>query len=153
MEYWLWILLGILLILSELAIPTFFILWFGVAAILVGGLEWALNLPLYAQLLLWAVFSVAMAVAWFKYLKPHEAKKAVARLSREAVIGQVGHIIAAPTAGTRGRMRFAVPLLGADEWAIIATDSDLQLGDRVQVTDILGNALQVAKLQPGPAPE
>ena len=38
-EYWHWIVLGIVLMLSEIFIGSFFILWFGAAAVVVGLLK------------------------------------------------------------------------------------------------------------------
>ena len=34
--WWHWVVLGIVLVLLELAVPTFFLVWFGVGAIVVG---------------------------------------------------------------------------------------------------------------------
>ena len=36
LEWWHWIVLGLVLTMAELAIPAFFIVWFGVAAAGVG---------------------------------------------------------------------------------------------------------------------
>ena len=39
-EPWHWFVLGVLLMLSELILPAFAALWFGIAAIMVGILYW-----------------------------------------------------------------------------------------------------------------
>ena len=39
LEWWAWIVGGIALIVAELAIPSFFVIWFGLGALLVGLLE------------------------------------------------------------------------------------------------------------------
>ncbi len=66
-----------------------------------------------------------------------------AGLSREAVVGERGLIIKAPSGtGERGEVRFSVPLLGADTWPCMS-QSPLKLGDTVMVKDVLGNALLV----------
>lgn len=39
-EPWHWFVLGVVLILSELVLPAFAALWFGIAAIMVGILLW-----------------------------------------------------------------------------------------------------------------
>lgn len=36
MQWWIWLVFGIALILLELVLPTFFILWFGIGAVLVS---------------------------------------------------------------------------------------------------------------------
>ena len=36
MQWWIWLVFGVALILLELVLPTFFILWFGIGAVLVS---------------------------------------------------------------------------------------------------------------------
>lgn len=143
--YWHWIVLGVLLMLSEIMLTTFFILWFGVAAILVGILVLVFpGLNINWQILLWTVLSCALAYAWFKYLKPLSIDKTKAGLSREAIVGEIGQVIVVPTTEKRGRLRFPAPVLGNDEWMIIANQPVSQ-GERVRVVDVSGNALVVEK--------
>jgi membrane protein implicated in regulation of membrane protease activity len=144
-EYWHWIVFGVALILSELALATFFILWFGVAAIVVGlVLLAAPDIAVSWQILIWTVLSIVMAIAWFKYLKPLSIDRTKAGLSREMIVGEIGQVLQAPSEDRRGRMRFPAPVLGADEWEIISTDG-VAAGDRVQVRDVSGNTLIVEK--------
>jgi membrane protein implicated in regulation of membrane protease activity len=64
MEYWYWIVFGVLLMLSEIALASFFVLWFGVAAIIVGVVMLAFpGMPLAAQILLWTILSSLLALA------------------------------------------------------------------------------------------
>lgn len=143
LQPWHWVVFGVVLVLSELLITTFFILWFGVAAIVVGVLLLFLPLlPLSTQLLLWTLLSVLFAVAWFKFLQPLSVDKTKAGLSKEAILGEVGQIILAPNGERRGKLRFPVPILGEAEWTVITQD-ELSEGDRVKVIDVAGNALVV----------
>lgn len=143
--YWHWIMLGIFLMISEIVLTTFFTLWFGAAAVLIGLLLLLFpSLPLAAQILIWALLSALLALAWFKYLKPLSIDKTKAGLSREAIIGQVGQVLAPPNGDLRGKLRFPAPILGSDEWMIISQE-ELVIGDRVQVVDLSGNSLIVKK--------
>jgi inner membrane protein len=144
-EYWHWVVFGVILILSEIALTTFFIFWFGVAAVMLGGILFiAPGLSLSWQIFIWTLLSSVLALFWFKYLKPLSIDRTKAGLSREAIIGEVGQVISAPNAEKRGRMRFPAPILGADEWLIIASEP-LSEGDRVRVKDVSGNSLIVEK--------
>lgn len=144
--YWHWIILGVLLMLSEIALTTFFILWFGVAAILVGVLLYLFpTIAISWQILIWTILSSVLAFAWFRYLKPLSTDRTKAGLSREAIVGEVGQVILAPHESRRGRMRFPAPVLGADEWDIIASPG-IEAGDRVRVVDVSGNSLIVEKV-------
>jgi membrane protein implicated in regulation of membrane protease activity len=146
MEYWYWIVFGVMLMLSEIALASFFVLWFGIAAIIVGGLLFVFpGMPLSGQILLWTLLSTLLAVAWFKYLKPLSVDRTKAGLSREAIVGEVGQVISVPNESRRGRLRFPAPVLGADEWQILSSDK-LAEGDRVRVRDVSGNSLIVEKV-------
>lgn len=144
--YWHWIVFGIVLMSFEMFIPTFTILWFGAAAVIVGLILLIFpDLHIALQLLSWALFSGLFAWLWFKYLKPLSVDKTKAGLSREAIIGEAGQVLRLPLGEERGRLRFPAPILGDDEWLFICQD-ELALGDRVRVTEVSGNALIVVKV-------
>ena len=143
LEPWHWFVLGILLILSELLLPAFAALWFGIGAIMVGVLYWMFPMMgLTTQLLTWIVLSVLCTLLWFKFIKPLSIDKTTAGLSREATIGQVGMVIQTNLDHGQIRVRFPMPVLGSDEWECRTLDP-VQVGDRVRVVDILGNDLVV----------
>lgn len=144
--YWHWVVLGVLLMLSEIALTTFFVLWFGIAAVLMGGVLFVVpGIDLTWQILIWTILSSVLAFFWFKFLKPLSIDKTKAGLSREAIVGEVGQVISVPHDGMRGRLRFPAPILGTDEWLIISQDT-LAEGDRVRVKDVSGNSLIVEKV-------
>ena len=141
-EPWHWFVLGILLILSELLLPAFAALWFGIAAIVVSLLFWLFpSMSFTAQMVSWIVLSIACTVFWFKYIKPLSIDRTKAGLSREATIGQTGMMILT-LEHDMVKVRFQMPLLGSDEWDC-RTTAPVNIGDRVRVTDILGNQLVV----------
>lgn len=142
-EPWHWFVLGIVLILSELILPAFAAVWFGIAAIVVGFLFFIFpSMSFTVQIMCWIVLSIACTILWFKFVKPLSIDKTKAGLPREATIGQTGMVIQTGLSHDQVRVRFPLPVLGADEWNC-RTLSPLQVGDRVRVTDILGNELVV----------
>lgn len=146
MLYWHWLVLGIALVIAEIFLTSFTILWFGLAAILVGILLWLFpEMAFTLQLFIWVVGSCALAVYWFKFFKPRMVDKTLAGISREAVIGETGQVIKVPFEGNRGTVRFTTPILGDDEWNFICEDL-VSVGDRVRVQDFSGNTLIVSKL-------
>jgi inner membrane protein len=145
LEYWHWVVFGMILILAELVVPSFTILWFGLAGLIVGGvLLVAPATPFTWQLFLWALGACLMTFLWFKLFKPLMADRTKAGISREAIVGETGQVISAPDAGQRGVVRFATPLLGAEEWPFIC-EQNVEVGDRVAVHDISGNTLLVRR--------
>ena len=144
--YWHWIVLGIVLMLAEIFIGSFFIFWFGAAAVVVGlSLTIAPSISAPNQLIFWTLLSLVFAVAWFRFLKPLSKDVTKAGLSREALIGEIGQVLSVSNGDKRGMVRFPAPLLGSDEWLIMSQDS-LSIGDRVSVKDVSGNSLIVVRV-------
>jgi len=100
------------------------------------------GLSLTWQLFIWALASCAMTFLWFKYIRPRMVDRTHAGIARESLLGQTGQVIQAPVEGRNGVMRFAVPMLGSDEWAFFCSEP-VAPGDRVVVKEISGNTLVV----------
>lgn len=144
LEWWVWIVGGIVLILAELAIPSFFIIWFGLGALLVGLLALTLpDLSLTAQLAIWTVASAAMVVLWFRVFKPSFHKTRIGMAEGE-VIGEIGLLVSAVAPFERGKVRFQRPVLGSEEWVCLA-DTAITAGERVKVVAVEGSFLKVSK--------
>ncbi len=141
--YWHWLVIGMLLLISEIFVSGFFIFWFGL-----GGLVVALilalvpGLSLTLQLMLWAVSSAVFTLLWFQLVRPRMIDRTKAGIAREAAIGESGQVIKAPVEGQRGIVRFTTPLLGSDEWPFIC-EQQVAPGNRVYVKEISGNTLIV----------
>ena len=117
LEWWAWIVGGIALIVAELAIPSFFVIWFGLGALLVGLL---------------------------RVFKPSFQKTRIGTSAGEA-IGEIGLLVAAVAPFERGKVRFQRPVLGSEEWVCVA-DSPIAAGERVKVIAVEGSFLTVGKI-------
>ena len=142
-EWWYWVIGGILLILLELVVPSFFILWFGVGALLVAGVALLTELSLSGQLLIWTLASLAMVALWFRVFSPRRHRTLIGSAGGD-VIGEVGLLVGTVAPFQRGKVRFQRPILGAEEWACMA-DSEIPAGERVKVLSIEGSYLKVAR--------
>ena len=143
-EWWHWVLGGLGLVLLELALPSFFVIWFGLGALLVGLSMLALpTLSLTAQIALWIITSVVMVVLWFSVFKRSQHKTLIGTAAGE-VIGEVGLLVSAVAPFQRGKVRFQRPLLGAEEWVCMA-ESAITAGERVRVVSVEGSFIKVAK--------
>jgi len=143
-EWWYWAVGGLLLIMLELVIPSFFVIWFGLGALLVGGvLLVAGELSLTVQLLIWALASLAMVVVWFRVFRPSRHRTLIGTAAGE-VIGEVGLLVGQVEPFQRGKVRFQRPILGAEEWACVA-DQTISAGERVRLVSVEGSYLKVVK--------
>ncbi|WP_343595872.1 NfeD family protein [Acinetobacter sp.] len=147
LEPWHWFVAGIALMLCELILPAFAALWFGIAAVMVSILLWLLPwMSLSVQLITWIILSILCTILWFKFIRPLSTDKTKAGLPREATIGQIGMVIQIGLNHEQVKVRFPVPVLGADEWLCRAI-VPVAVGDRVSVIDILGNDLVIQPYQ------
>ncbi len=144
MKPWIWIAAGLVLAALELVIPSFTIIWFGLAALVVGLASFLLGIhSLPVQLALWALLSAVFTYAWFKFFR--QETKTLSGQSKEAIVGKSGIVVKVNDATFHGGViRFPIAVLGSDEWAYIS-DEPLQIGDRGVIVDIAGDRLVVKK--------
>lgn len=148
LDWWHWIVLGLGLGLLELAVPSFFVIWFGLGALLVGITMLLMpTLPFSAQILIWTLASVAMTVLWFKVLRNDGNKTQSGQA--DAALGEIGVLVRAVeplgAASARGEVRFQKPIMGSDSWPCLA-DEVIAAGERVKVLAVDGQILKVGKI-------
>ncbi len=140
-EWWHWMVLGMCLAMAELAVPAFFIVWFGIGAIGVGlALLIAPEMSVATQVLLWAGLSSVLVVFWFRYLKPRTMT--AVGTSAANVTGEVGVLVSDLCPNSRGQVRFQKPVLGSDSWECYA-DAKIKAGERVRIVVVEGNYIKV----------
>lgn len=141
--WWHWAVAGIVLIVAELAVPSFVLIWFGVGALAVA-LVVALAAPgLTTQLAIWLVVSLVLVAGWFKVFKPNMHKTRIG-MADANVIGEIGMLVRDVAPYEKGQVRFQKPILGADVWDCIA-DTAIKNGERVRVLDVEGSFLKVGR--------
>lgn len=143
LAWWHWAVGGIVLIVAELAVPSFVLIWFGVGALAVALLVAAAAPGLTAQLAVWLVVSLILVAAWFKVFKPNMHKTRIG-MADANVVGEVGMLVRAVAPFEKGQVRFQKPVLGSDVWECIA-DEAIKSGERVRVLDVEGSFLKVGR--------
>ncbi|MFK4001020.1 NfeD family protein [Psychrobacter namhaensis] len=146
-EPWHWLVLGFVLLIVEMFVPTFASLWFGAAAIIVAALTWLLPIGFSVQIVIWLVLSAVFLVVWFKFIKPLSVDRTKAGLGGSVIVGETGMIVLQPQPDRAGVVRFSVPIVGAAEWMCRTRGEVVAVGDRVVVTDIVGNELIVSSMK------
>ena len=142
--WWHWAVLGFVLIIAELMVPSFVIIWFGLGGFLVAlALGISPTLPLAAQILIWTVSSVLMTFLWFRVFKRNQHKVLFGRASAQ-LVGEVGLIVTDVAPFKSGRVRFQKPVLGSDLWECRA-EEEIKAGARVRLAAIEGNVIVVEK--------
>jgi membrane protein implicated in regulation of membrane protease activity len=147
LAWWHWMVLGLGLGLLELVVPAFFVIWFGLGALLVGVAMLIIpGMAFSAQILLWTAASVAMTVLWFKVLRKDGEKTRSGQA--DAALGEIGVLVRAVeplgVESARGEVRFQKPIMGSDVWPCLA-DEAIAAGERVKVLAVVGQILKVGK--------
>lgn len=144
---WIWAILGLALLGAEILSSTFYLLWFGVAALVVALLLWLIPaMPLTLQLFLFAFLSLGSLAVWRRYYKKTSTDLRIGQ-SQGDEIGRVGTIIETVGPKQSGRIRFAQGVMGSREWEAIA-DEDIEAGAEASIVEIAGNSLRVKRIQP-----
>ena len=90
--WWHWMILGLALGLLELAVPAFFVIWFGLGALLVGTAMLVVpGMTFTVQILFWTAASVAMTVLWFRVFRDDGGKTRAGQANE--VLGEVGVLV------------------------------------------------------------
>lgn len=144
LAWWHWAVGGIVLIVAELVVPSFVLIWFGAGALVVALAVALADLTLTAQLGLWLIVSLVLVAAWFRVFKPNMHKTKIG-MADAAVIGEVGVLIRAVAPFEKGEVRFQKPILGDDVWTCIA-DEAIKSGERVRVVAVEGSFLKVERI-------
>ncbi len=140
---WIWGIFGLVLLSAELATGTLYILWFGLAALIISGLLWLYPaISLGVQLMLFASLSLSTLLIWKKFERQQPASRLGQAQGEE--IGRTGQIVVAVSPEQCGRIRFAQGVMGSKEWTAISSQQ-LTVGEEAEITSIEGNALRVKR--------
>jgi membrane protein implicated in regulation of membrane protease activity len=141
-QWWHWVVMGILFVAAEIVVPSFVIIWLGIAAIIVGAVDWLMAPEFSTQLYLWTGLSVLLLFSWFGYFKK------TWRSPVGQAEGEHAHIpgrITEKLGGSRYRAEFELPVLGDRRWVVESREA-LEPGDRVEVAKVYGQIVKVKKI-------
>ena len=136
---WIWFIIGAVLAIVELFAPGVLAIWLAIAAMLVGGLLLVVDMPVAAQIALFAVLSVILVWASRQFLTRHPIESDHPTLNQRGVsyIGRV-FVVEQDIKNGSGKIR-----VGDSLW--LAEGDDAEAGERVKVTGVNGSALVVVK--------
>ena len=136
---WNWLIFGFILMALELMAPGVFLFWLGLAALLVGLLSFVVNPSWQAQLLMFAVFSVAAVPLWRRFaLKSGAASVSNPFLNKrtDALVGRE-FTLEKPIVDGSGTVRIDDTI-----WRVAGPDAPA--GSRVKIVQADGASLTVA---------
>ncbi|MGE3150306.1 MAG: NfeD family protein [Pseudorhodoplanes sp.] len=125
---WNWFIAGVVLFGIEVLAPGAFMMWLGIAALLVGAISLAIDWPWQAQCVAFAAFAIASIPLWRRFTPLNQPKSDQPFLNRraDAMVGKV-FTLETPIVDGVGTVR-----IGDTVWRVNGPDSPA--GSRVTVT-------------------
>jgi len=139
--WWHWIVFGLLLVVSEIIMPLFIVVWFGLSAIVVGIIDKLFDTSFSTELLIWIVLSVAFLASWFVFFKDKTISKSG---QSDFTLGTKGIVTKEIKPHDKGKVKFDAPVLGSSNWFATA-DEELEVGTSIKIIDVKGQLLKVQK--------
>lgn len=139
LTFWHWFILGGILLIIEVMVPSTLFLWPGLAALLVGIAVAITPMPWTIAVTVWAVLSVVTVTGWIFYKKKHPSKA-----DESSGLNQRGHefigktlTLEKPVINGKGEVH-----AGDTVWKVVS-NQDISAGTPVQVTGVEGISLKV----------
>ncbi|MEW6768264.1 MAG: NfeD family protein [Pseudomonadota bacterium] len=134
---WNWLIAGVVLMGIETFAPGVFMLWLGLAALIVGLLTFAVSLSWQTQIIVFAILSIAMVPLWRHFSKRNEKPTDKPFLNRRAQ-GLVGRefTLEKPIIDGVGTVK-----IDDTVWRVSGVDAPA--GSRVKVVHADGASLKV----------
>ncbi len=138
---WNWLILAALFFVLELFAPGIFLVWFGIAAAVVGVIALTVDIGWQLQFVLFAALALAAALLARRYLRSHEDETDRPLLNRRAEqhVGR-SYVLAEAIENGRGKVK-----IGDTLWRVEGPDAPE--GTRVTVTGADGTVLIVEREQ------
>jgi inner membrane protein len=91
LAWWVWVVAGLVLLLGEMMTPGgFFLIFFGIGALIVGGLKWlGLSMSFLVEGLIFVVVSVGALAIFRKPLMEHFKKQLTPQPPVDSFVGEV----------------------------------------------------------------
>lgn len=138
LNYWMWFVVAVVLVVVEVLSPVAYFLWLGIAAAIVGSMVWLFpTIPILQQFLLFAVLAIAAVTLVKVYFRKHKIATDQPGLNRRGAqyVGRV-FTLEAPIVNGIGKLR-----VDDTTWKIQGTD--LPAGSHVKVVGVDNTILRV----------
>jgi len=117
---WSWVILGVVLILAEMLLPGVFLVWLGLAGVVTGVVDLALDLSWQVASLIFGILAIAFVIVG-RFLsqrgQPSEDGAGVLNHRAQRLIGRV-YVLDTPITRGEGRVR-----IGDSSWRVIGPDA------------------------------
>ena len=142
MDYWNWLMVGLVFLMLELMIGTYYALWLGISGLIVGVLMLGIDLSWQAQWTLFASISLAISFGWWLYQHKKDKEDDQGSTLNQRAKQMVGQTVVLDQDFSVGQHRLK---LGDTTWTVEILEP-LQQGDKVEVIEMNGIILKIKKV-------
>lgn len=135
---WNWFVVGGILLIAEVLVPGVFLLWLGVAALIVGAISLVVDWPWQLQVIVFAVLSLASVPLWRRLSFGSKTDQPFLNRRTEALIGRI-FTLEKPIVGGIGAVAI-------DDTVWRVTGADAPAGSRIKVTRVDGATIYVERV-------
>jgi membrane protein implicated in regulation of membrane protease activity len=142
---WIWGALGLILLGVEMATGTFYVLWFGIAALCLAIAIWFFpEMPSAVQYAMFSALSLGSLAIWRLIYKKTATDSRVGQSLGEE-IGRIGTVSETCSMTKSGKISFTQGLMGSRVWAAVSNEA-IEVGSNAKVVAVEGNELRIVKV-------
>ena len=138
---WTWLVIGLVLLAAEVMLPGIFLMWFGIAAVVVGGLSLMLWNEAYwvwqTQIIVFAVLAIISALIGRRVVLRQDGQ------TDEPLLNQRGASLIGRTATLKEPINEGRGRIHLDDTIWVVNGPDLPVGARVRIVSATGSTLLV----------
>ncbi len=147
MSYFIWLIAGVVALVVEMMLPTFFFLFAGMGFIAAAAVAFFFPDSLFVQLLVASVFMLIGAIVFKKRRIGDEGNEVVG--THNEFTGIEG-IVQTPLSEHReGEVELFEPVVGSRSWLAVTNGGTMIPGETVRIVAVRGNTLVVEKVGKG----
>lgn len=143
MSYFMWLILGVIALVIEMILPTFFALFAGVGFLIAGVVAFFAPEALFWQLIIAAIFMIIGAII---FKNKHIADSSTAGVgTHNEFVGILGKATTPLSQHEEGDVELYEPVVSNRHWKALTEASDIETGVEIEIVELRGNTLIVKK--------
>ena len=143
MSYFVWLSLGVIAIVIEMILPTFFALFAGIGFFAAGAVAYFLPESIFWQIIIASVFMIIGAIV---FKKRHLADGSTSGVgTHNEFVGILGKATSPLSQHQEGDVELYESVVSNRHWKALSLNSDIEAGAEIQIVELRGNTLIVEK--------
>ena len=143
MSYFIWLILGVMAIVIEMILPTFFALFAGIGFLAAGAVAYFLPESLFWQIIIASVFMIIGAIVFKKRHIADAVESGVG--THNEFVGILGKAITPLSQHQEGDVELYESVVSNRQWKALSLNSDIEAGTEIKIVELRGNTLIVEK--------